>query len=67
MVLTRHLQIERKEFRVLAKLISDHMQPMHDSDDENPSYQLSAIELGKELVGRVINLVYEGKSIGLMV
>ncbi|GAA0151394.1 hypothetical protein Leryth_003613 [Lithospermum erythrorhizon] len=36
------------------------------SPGKNPSYQLAAIQLGKELVERNIDLVYGGGSIGLM-
>ncbi|XP_073031534.1 probable cytokinin riboside 5'-monophosphate phosphoribohydrolase LOGL10 isoform X1 [Primulina eburnea] len=36
------------------------------SPGKNPSYQLAAIQLGKELVERSIDLVYGGGSIGLM-
>ncbi|KAG7020459.1 Cytokinin riboside 5'-monophosphate phosphoribohydrolase LOG3 [Cucurbita argyrosperma subsp. argyrosperma] len=36
------------------------------SAGKNPSYQTAAIELGKELVERNIDLVYGGGSIGLM-
>ncbi|CAA0818568.1 Cytokinin riboside 5-monophosphate phosphoribohydrolase LOG1 [Striga hermonthica] len=36
------------------------------SPGKNPSYQLAAIQLGKQLVERNINLVYGGGSIGLM-
>ncbi|KAK2446480.1 cytokinin riboside 5'-monophosphate phosphoribohydrolase LOG1 [Trifolium repens] len=33
---------------------------------KNPSYQIAAIQLGKQLVERKIDLVYGGGSIGLM-
>ncbi|KAL6295591.1 hypothetical protein ACE6H2_003733 [Prunus campanulata] len=36
------------------------------SPGKNPSYQLAAIQLGKQLVERNIDLVYGGGSIGLM-
>ncbi|KAK4746130.1 hypothetical protein SAY87_012442 [Trapa incisa] len=36
------------------------------SPGRNPSYQLAAIQLGKQLVERNIDLVYGGGSIGLM-
>ncbi|KAL0366041.1 UNVERIFIED_CONTAM: putative cytokinin riboside 5'-monophosphate phosphoribohydrolase LOGL2 [Sesamum radiatum] len=36
------------------------------SPGKNPSYQLAAIHLGKQLVERNIDLVYGGGSIGLM-
>ncbi|XP_004291376.1 PREDICTED: probable cytokinin riboside 5'-monophosphate phosphoribohydrolase LOGL6-like isoform 2 [Fragaria vesca subsp. vesca] len=36
------------------------------SPGKNPSYQLAAVELGKQLVERNIDLVYGGGSIGLM-
>ncbi|KAL4650153.1 hypothetical protein ACB092_01G066200 [Castanea dentata] len=36
------------------------------SPGKNPSYQLAAIQLGKHLVERNIDLVYGGGSIGLM-
>ncbi|KAL2318847.1 hypothetical protein Fmac_032723 [Flemingia macrophylla] len=36
------------------------------SPGKNPSYQLAAIQLGKQLVERKIDLVYGGGSIGLM-
>ncbi|XP_047327515.1 cytokinin riboside 5'-monophosphate phosphoribohydrolase LOG1-like [Impatiens glandulifera] len=36
------------------------------SSGKNPIYQLSALQLGKELVERKIDLVYGGGSIGLM-
>ncbi|GAV67832.1 Lysine_decarbox domain-containing protein [Cephalotus follicularis] len=36
------------------------------SPGKNPSYQLAAIQLGKQLVDRNIDLVYGGGSIGLM-
>ncbi|CAJ1972531.1 unnamed protein product [Sphenostylis stenocarpa] len=36
------------------------------SNGKNPSYQLAAIQLGKQLVERSIDLVYGGGSIGLM-
>ncbi|MQL76397.1 hypothetical protein Taro_008797 [Colocasia esculenta] len=36
------------------------------SPGRNPSYQLSAIQLGEELVSRRIDLVYGGGSTGLM-
>ncbi|XP_029126306.1 cytokinin riboside 5'-monophosphate phosphoribohydrolase LOG1 isoform X2 [Cajanus cajan] len=36
------------------------------SPGKNPSYQVAAIQLGKQLVERKIDLVYGGGSIGLM-
>ncbi|XP_038885522.1 cytokinin riboside 5'-monophosphate phosphoribohydrolase LOG1-like isoform X1 [Benincasa hispida] len=36
------------------------------SSGKNPSYQIAAIQLGKQLVERNIDLVYGGGSIGLM-
>ncbi|KAK4490273.1 hypothetical protein RD792_000937 [Penstemon davidsonii] len=36
------------------------------SSGKNPSYQLAAIQLGKQMVERNIDLVYGGGSIGLM-
>ncbi|GLT73166.1 hypothetical protein SLA2020_450420 [Shorea laevis] len=36
------------------------------SPGKNPSYQIAAIQLGKQLVERNIDLVYGGGSIGLM-
>ncbi|GLT57928.1 hypothetical protein SLA2020_308640 [Shorea laevis] len=36
------------------------------SPGKNPSYQLAAIQLGRQLVERSIDLVYGGGSIGLM-
>ncbi|KAL6527443.1 Cytokinin riboside 5'-monophosphate phosphoribohydrolase log1 [Orobanche gracilis] len=36
------------------------------SHGKNPSYQLAAVQLGKQLVERSIDLVYGGGSIGLM-
>ncbi|GER27753.1 cytokinin riboside 5'-monophosphatephosphoribohydrolase LOG [Striga asiatica] len=36
------------------------------SPGKNPSYQLAAVQLGKQLVERNIDLVYGGGSIGLM-
>ncbi|XP_022144184.1 cytokinin riboside 5'-monophosphate phosphoribohydrolase LOG7-like isoform X2 [Momordica charantia] len=36
------------------------------SSGKNPSYQIAAIQLGKQLVERKIDLVYGGGSIGLM-
>ncbi|KAM1012339.1 hypothetical protein ACFX13_043210 [Malus domestica] len=36
------------------------------SAGKNPSYQLAAVQLGKELVEKHIDLVYGGGSIGLM-
>ncbi|KAE9458628.1 hypothetical protein C3L33_09466, partial [Rhododendron williamsianum] len=42
------------------------MRFLRSSPGNKPSYQLAAIQLGKELVERKIDLVYGGGSVGLM-